>query len=118
MAEGGKWVARHGAGEAGCGNGPCALRWALAVCWLRRGGKKWAAVLGLGASRCAGLLHFASWATGLGKRGRGKGLGLGVELAWADGLGWEEGLRVGLLTGLGWVGYWAVSFLFSIFQPH
>ena len=79
---------------------------------------KWAAVLGLGASRCAGLLHFASWATGLGKRGRGKGLGRGVELAWADGLGWEEGLRVGLLTGLGWVGYWAVSFLFSIFQPH
>ena len=73
-------------------------------------------MLGLGASRCAGLLHFASWATGLGKRGRGKGLGLGVELAWADGLGWEEGLRVGLLTGLGWVGYWAVSFLFFLLQ--
>ena len=52
---------------------------------------------------------------GWGKRGRGKGLGLGVELAWADGLGWEEGLRVGLLTGLGWVGYWAVSFLFLFY---
>ena len=34
-------------------------------------------------------------------------------IAWADDLGWEEGLRVGLLTGLGWIGYWAVSFLFS-----
>ena len=62
------------------------------------------------AGRCALL-------AGLGKRGRGKGLGLGVELAWADGLGWEEGLRVGLLTGLGWVGYWAISFLFSILFP-
>ena len=33
------------------------------------------------ASGSAGLLRFASWAAGLGKRGRGKGLGLGVELA-------------------------------------
>ena len=48
--------------------------------WAEAEEGDWAAVLGLRASRCAGLLHFAGWATGLGKRGRGKGLGLGVEL--------------------------------------
>ena len=48
--------------------------------WAEAEEGDWAAVLGLRASRCAGLLHFASWATRLGKRGRGKGLGLGVEL--------------------------------------
>jgi hypothetical protein len=51
---------------------------------------------------------------------------LGVELAWANGLGWEEGLMVGLVTGLGWVGCWTVSFFLSFsnhtqlfeFKPH
>ena len=81
---------------------------------LRCGGK-----LGRGAGPRGEQVRWAvalcCWAAGLGKRGRGKGLGLGVELAWADGLGWEEGLRVGLLTGFGWVGYWAVSFLFLFY---
>ena len=31
-------------------------------------------------------------------------LALGVEFAWSNGLGWEEGLLVGLVTSLGWVG--------------
>ena len=37
---------------------PLGLGGLLAEAWR----EKWAAVLGLGASRCAGLLHFASWA--------------------------------------------------------
>jgi hypothetical protein len=57
-------------------------------------------VCGRAGALLARLLGRDSWA-------------LGVELAWANGLGCEEGLLVGLVTGLGWVGCWTVSFFLS-----
>jgi len=59
--EGGVGRARRGAGEAGCGNGPCALRWALAVCWAEAwretGPRGW-------ASGRAGVLAGPRWGAG------------------------------------------------------
>ena len=121
----------------------CADRWAAAVGWRRGTRSCWhcAAALRLtagpvclrkkeralvlcGRGWCVGSLCQARGCHACGRAGAllARLLGrdswaLGVGLAWANGLGWEEGLLVGLVTGLGWVGCWTVSFFLS-FSNH
>ena len=88
---------------------PLGLGGLLAEAWRENGPRCWASGRAGALGCCTSLAGPLGW----GKEVAGRDWAWAWSFAWADGLGWEEGLRVGLLTGLGWIGYWAVSFLFS-----
>ena len=77
--EGGVGRARRGAGEVGCGNGPCALHWALAICWAEAwretGPRGW-------ASGRAGVLAGPRWGAGRGRKRKAAGQICVTGLVW------------------------------------
>ena len=94
-------MARCGTGEAGCGNGPCTLRWASAVCWAEvwrgTGPRCWASGRAGALGCCTSLAGPLGW----GKEVAGR------DWAWAwslPGLTVWAGRRV---CGLGCSRVWA-----------